>query len=487
MHLPSTPARSLSLVSTPNLPESPHPPATSAAPAYLASPSINGTPQPHPKNAIDPEAYKHMQQTIATLEQQLRDSQARVVNKDIDMRRTEDKLQQVMKEKDVLVEQLSIAREESSAKVSHLDKEIADRNAQIARLTQGTVDRVTWANVTRAGSVWNQCITQLTGIQDANVLQCLFDWLNWDGVADRMKYWNGKATINRITAEAAGTTQRSSSGKPSKRSFTSQNALLATLVKLRTGLGTKVISSLTGIPVGNLSRIFTTWISHMDNWFSASFPIPTTADLEGRVSSEWTHAYGTAMIRFILDCTEFRTQQPAGRKAARTLWSEYKHCHTVKFLAAICPAGAYVGSTTAYPGRITDTEIFLESEFYRILQRGDCIPADKGFDQLIPYVSNLGARLVAPARRPKGRKTYTADERSNNEGQSNLRIHVERHFSRGILGILVQNWGVFSQKKISLYCIDMIGKTFNVVSHLCNLQQSLCKNDSQIDDEEEGQ
>ena len=364
-------------------------------------------------------------------------------------------------------------------KVTQLEAEIAKRNAEVSHLTRSCVEKITWASVTTEGSVWNRCIAQLTGIQSAEVLEALFDWLNWEGVADRMKYWNGRATVKRMIAEAAGATQRASAGRPSKRTFNSRDAFLVTLVKLRTGLGNKVISSMVGIPESNLCRIFTTWISHMDEWFNASFPIPTTKDLEGRVSSEWKQAYGTSLIRFILDCTEYRVQCPSSRKAARTLWSDYKNCHTVKLLAAICPAGAYVGSTTAYPGRITDVEIFLLSKFYEVLQVGDCIPADKGFDQLMHYFSAKEARMIAPARRANGRKTYTADERHGNEGQSNLRIHVERHFSR------VQTWGVFSQKKISLYSVDMIGKTFNVVSHLCNLQQSLCKNDSQLDDDEE--
>ena len=348
----------------------------------------------------------------------------------------------------------------------------------MADLARQSVDKLTWDNINDEGSIWNRCIVQLTGVPDAATLQSLFDWLNWNGIADRMRYWNGQASINRMVAEATGTTQRNSAGKPAKRSFTSQNAFLATLVKLRTGLGTKVISAWMGIPSSNLSRIFTTWISHMNDWFTAACPIPTTKDLKGRVSSEWEQVYGSALVRFVLDCTEYRVQQPTSRKAARTLWSDYKNCHTIKFLAAICPAGAYVGTSMAYPGRISDTEIFLESEFYKALQRGDCVPGDKGFDQLAPYFHAKGARIVAPTRRAHGRKTYSADERHGNEGQSNLRIHVERHFSR------VQNWGVFSQKKISLYSLDMIGKTFNVVSHLCNLQKSLCKNDSNINDEE---
>ena len=156
---------------------------------------------------------------------------------------------------------------------------------------------------------------------------------------------------------------------------------------------------------------------------------------------EWQAAYGTRRIRFILDCTELRVQQPCSRKASRTLFSNYKHCHTAKLLAAISPLGAYCGTSDAFPGRISDIQIFSCSPFPSILQRGDCVPTDKGFDQPAEALQSLGCQMVAPVRRMGGRRTYTTDERSGNKGQSNLRIHVERHFSR------LQGWGFFSQKK----------------------------------------
>ena len=75
--------------------------------------------------------------------------------------------------------------------------------------------------------------------------------------------------------------------------------------------------------------------------------------------------------------------------------------------------------------------------------------------------------MVALVRRMRGVKTYTTDERRGNKGKSNLRIHVERHFSR------LQGWGFFSQKKIPLYYVDILAKVFNVVGHLCNLYKPL--------------
>lgn len=323
----------------------------------------------------------------------------------------------------------------------------------------------------KEGSAWNACINHIVGFPTAQSLQKFFEWVNCEGVADRLRYWNGKQSMQRMEAEANGTAQRESVGKPEQRTFTTQNALLVTLVKLRTGLGTRVISAWSGIKVSCLTRIFPTWISYLDQFFKAEFPVPSTADMLDRVHPEWREAYG-ALVRFVLDCTELRLQQPCSRKAARTCYSDYKTAHTAKLLAAVLPVGAYCGTSQAYPGRISDTDILRVSHWLQILQRGDCIPADKGFDQCEALVVARGARIVAPARRWQGQRHYTADERQGNGEKSNLRIHVERHFSR------VHNWRAFSGKKLSLYSVDMIEKAFNVVGHLCNLQRPLCSSTS---------
>ena len=327
--------------------------------------------------------------------------------------------------------------------------------------------KLSWDSVMTKDCAWNAAVAELTGVQSDEVLQALYDWVNWNGQAERIRYWNGKQTIARMKAVRAGSAKRKSVGRKLK-SLSPQDALLATLVKLRTGLGTRVISTWMGLPVGTLSRVFVTWISFLDSFFNSEFPVPPVEAMQGKDMDEWKRAYGTSNIRLILDCTELRVQQPCSRKASRTLFSHYKHYHTAKLLAAISPLGAYCGTSDAFPGRISDLEIMKVSPFMKILNRGDCVPTDKGFDQLSELLEKeLECYMVAPVRRMAGKKTYTTDERDGNKLQSNLRIHVERHFSR------LQGWGFFSQKKIPLYSTDILSKIFNVVGHLCNLYKPL--------------
>ena len=170
-------------------------------------------------------------------------------------------------------------------------------------------------------------------------------------------------------------------------------------------------------------------------------------------------------------------QTPTSRTAARTVWSDYKQRHTVKILACIAPSGSYVWSSDGYPGRISDLEICEASGFFDLLEEGDCLAADKGFDSITPRVLLKYAQVVAPTRRWWGNPNFTATERQLNEDVSNCRVHVERHFAR------VQNWGFFSKKKISIHYVDIFGLAFQVVSHLCNLGKPLCKENQLISDQ----
>eukprot|EP00873_Tetraselmis_striata_P007327 jgi/Tetstr1/427591/TSEL_017716.t1 len=393
--------------------------------------------------------------------------------------------------KSALIDQLKakIAELEAQVAAERAAKEAAERHAAemealleqsraetelveqtLTKLQERTNLKLTWKNVIQKDSPWFDVIPDLTGMHNAEVLQALYNWLNWNGQAHRLRYWNGKATIKRMKAVINGSAKRKSVGRHLK-ALTPEDAMLATLVKLRTGLSTKVISSWMGVPLGTLSRVFMTWISFMDRFFRSEFPIPTVEQMQGPEMEEWKKAYGTNRIRFILDCTELRVQQPCSRKASMTLFSYYKHYHTAKLLAGILPLGAYCGTSEAYPGRIDDLEIFEQAPFKDILQRGDCIPTEKGFDKLAETLQGMGCQMAAPVRRMQGRKTYTSDERAGNKGQSNLRIHVERHFSR------LQGWGFFSQKKIPLFYTDILAKIFNVVGHLCNLYKPLRNKD----------
>ena len=162
------------------------------------------------------------------------------------------------------------AREEAKAAIDAL-----------IQLQSTTNLKVNWNSVTKEGSCWNDVVMELTGVCNGKVLEALYDWVNWNGQAERLRYWNGKQTIKRLQQVMMGTTMRKSVGRKLK-ALSPRDALVATLVKLRTGLSTRVISSWTGIAQGTLGRVFVTWISFLDSFFKSEFPCPPVDAMQGK-------------------------------------------------------------------------------------------------------------------------------------------------------------------------------------------------------------
>ncbi|CAN7942283.1 unnamed protein product [Ixodes hexagonus] len=78
------------------------------------------------------------------------------------------------------------------------------------------------------------------------------------------------------------------------------------------------------------------------------------------------------------------------------MFSNYKGCHTVKFLVAIAPNGAICFISEAYGGCATDSFITVGSGFLNMVQPGDLILSDKGSPQMKSAVEQKHAVLVMP-------------------------------------------------------------------------------------------
>ena len=101
--------------------------------------------------------------------------------------------------------------------------------------------------------------------------------------------------------------------------------------------------------------------------------------------------------RIIIDCTEIYTETPSSLPVQSAVYSHYKHHHTLKGLVGISPSGVvtYMYVSDLYAGSTSDKEITRHCGLLELLEPGDAVMADKGFD--IRYeLMLIGVRLNIP-------------------------------------------------------------------------------------------
>ena len=133
-------------------------------------------------------------------------------------------------------------------------------------------------------------------------------------------------------------------------------------------------------------------------------------------------------IRFSIDCTEFRCQSTKNYREQGNNWSDYKKNTTKKVLIAVSPSGSLQRISPVAQGSMSDREIFKKSGFNELLDPGDEVLADRGFN--IEDLTLLrGAKTKIPPFLNK-RKKFTYQELVRSKLITRARIHVERFNQR---------------------------------------------------------
>jgi len=126
----------------------------------------------------------------------------------------------------------------------------------------------------------------------------------------------------------------------------------------------------------------------------------------------------------IIDCTEVFIERPTSLQTRAVTYSHYKSHNTAKFLVGISPTGAITFLSKVWGGRASDKVITKNSGLIELLEQGDHVMADRGFN-LPEYFATKCVRLHVPAS-TKGRKQLTGLEVTHSRKMSRVRIHVER-------------------------------------------------------------
>jgi len=109
-------------------------------------------------------------------------------------------------------------------------------------------------------------------------------------------------------------------------------------------------------------------------------------------------------------------------------YSSYKHHNTFKGLVGISPTGAITFISHLYAGSVSDQALTHDCGILELIEPGDSIMADKGFD--IAYdVLLRGAKLNIPPFL-KDQKQLSKKNVILTHQIASLRIHVERAIGR---------------------------------------------------------
>ena len=109
-------------------------------------------------------------------------------------------------------------------------------------------------------------------------------------------------------------------------------------------------------------------------------------------------------------------------------FSSYKNHNTFKGLVGISPGGAVTFISKLFPGSITDKVLTQKSGLLELLDRGDCIMADRGFD-IQDDLTPLGVKINIPPFL-KGKQQFQPHELVESRRIASLWIHVERAMER---------------------------------------------------------
>ena len=268
--------------------------------------------------------------------------------------------------------------------------------------------------------------------------------------------------VNKLAYRSTAAEEKSNKGR--KRILSPLNEFFLLLVRLRLGLFEKDLAYRFGISQSSVSRILITWINFVYLQLKQIPLWPPRALVLSNMPNTFKMKYPTT--RVIIDATEIFVEQPALPELQQLTFSNYKNHNTYKGLIGISPSGAVTFISELYPGSISDKELTRRSGLLDLLESGDSIMADRGFD-IEEDLALLGIRLNIPPFL-KGKKQLDAKELVETRRIASLRIHVERAMEQ------LKNFNIFDRPLNSSFR-DTANQVFFVCTILTNFCPSLCK------------
>ncbi|XP_068713587.1 uncharacterized protein [Montipora foliosa] len=250
--------------------------------------------------------------------------------------------------------------------------------------------------------------------------------------------------------------------RPGARTMQLIDELFMFLVRLKLGLFEKDLAHRFQICMSSISRKITTWCNFLYFFLGSQMIWPSRDDVNKFMPESFKAMYPTT--RVILDCTEIFVQTPTSLLLQSQFYSSYKSSTTLKGLIGITPYGAISFVSCLYTGGISDKEITRCSGILDLLEQGDSVMADKGFD-IDDLLRAKGVALnIPPFLKSQGQ--FTALDVQKTKTIARLRIHVERAIRR------IKEYHFFDTD-VPLSTLGSVNQLYTVACLLTNFQGPL--------------
>ena len=168
---------------------------------------------------------------------------------------------------------------------------------------------------------------------------------------------------------------------------------LLVLCRLRLGILNRQLGYMFGVSESTICKTVTTWVCLLAKLFNGTL-------LRWPSREEIKHQFPKSVkkypnTRVVIDATEFFIEKPISPCAQRASWSDYKHHNTLKLLVGIAPNGAFTFISKLWSGSASDRKIVQESGLIDLLEDGDHLMADRGFN-IRDLLTRRGVKLNIP-------------------------------------------------------------------------------------------
>ena len=270
-------------------------------------------------------------------------------------------------------------------------------------------------------------------------------------------------SVNKLTYWTTETFEVKTN-KGRKRLLSPLNEFFLVLIRLRLGLCEQDLAYRFCVSQPTVSQIINTWINFMYLQFK-QIPIwAPRALISSNMPVIFKEKYPTT--RVVIDATEIFVDQPALPELQQITFSNYKNHNTYKGLIGISPSGTVTFISDLYSGSISDKELTRRCGLLNLLEPGNSVMADRGFD-IKDDLDILGVKLNIPPFL-RGKQQLNEKELIETRRIATLRIHVERAMEQ------LKNFHIFDRPLSSSYR-DTANQIFFICAILTNFSPSLCK------------